>query len=71
MQLNNHSHMNHNINIINMKKIYIRNKDMCFFYYRQRKYRKGTISPESSFRRLQVEPSPGFVQSQAFNKLLP
>ena len=32
--------MNSNMNIINMKKIYIGNKDMCFFYYRQIKYKK-------------------------------
>ena len=32
--------MNHNMDTINMKKIYVRNKDKCFFYYRQIKYRK-------------------------------
>ena len=41
--------MNSNMNIINMKKIYIRNQDMCFFYYRQIKYRKGISSPKSPF----------------------
>ena len=49
MQLNNHSYMNSNMDIINMNKIYMRNKDKCFFYYRQIKYRKGINSPESPF----------------------